>query len=71
MKLSNKDGIPMLDGSSYVPYFSNYTSVDMYKKDGLIGYDPMTAKEIETEEKQEEVLSDSSYFVEEKHFFIS
>ena len=66
MKLSNKDGIPMLDGSSYVPYFSNYTSVDMYKKDGLIGYDPMTAKEIETEEKQEEVLSDSSYFVEEK-----
>ena len=56
----------LIDGHPIVPYFEHYTSVDMYEKSGLKGYAPMTAKEIETEEQQDEFLNDPNYVVEEK-----
>lgn len=37
-----------------------------FKMAGITGYEPMTAKELETEEVQDERLADSSYIVEEK-----
>lgn len=50
----------------FIPHFEHYTSADMYERVGLKGYAPMTAKEIETEEQQDELLNDSNYVVEEK-----
>ena len=56
----------LIDGHPLVPRFEHYTSADMYEKAGLKGYAPMTAKEIDTEEKQDEILNDSHYVIEEK-----
>lgn len=53
-------------GQPIVPLFDNYTSAEMYENDGLVGYAPMTAKEIETEEQQDEFLNDPNYIIEEK-----
>lgn len=39
---------------------------EAFKFAGIRGYEPMTAKELETEEEQDKVLEDSSYVVEEK-----
>ena len=50
----------------FIPHFEHYTSADMSERVGLKGYAPMTAKEIETEEQQDELLNDSNYVVEEK-----
>lgn len=53
-------------GKPIVPLFEHYTSAEMYENDGLKGYAPMTAKEIETEEQQDEILNDEQYVIEEK-----
>lgn len=37
-----------------------------FKMSGIRGYEPMTAKELETEEQQDERLIDPSYYIEEK-----
>ena len=37
-----------------------------YKMSGIRGYEPMTAKELETDEQQDEKLNDSSNIIEEK-----
>lgn len=37
-----------------------------YKMSGIRGYEPMTAKELETDEQQDEKLNDPSYIIEEK-----
>ena len=51
----------------YKPHFTPYySSEDMYVKSGIRGFAPMTAKEIETEEQQDIILSDKNYIVEEK-----
>lgn len=59
-------------------YFSDGTELDemfpsemwdcpeAFKMAGIRGYEPMTAKELETEEVQDERLSDSSNIIEEK-----
>ena len=39
---------------------------EAFKMAGIRGYEPMTAKELETEEVQDEKLKDSSYYIEEK-----
>ena len=39
---------------------------EAFKIAGVRGYEPMTAKELETEEQQDEKLKDSSYIIEEK-----
>lgn len=39
---------------------------EAFKEAKIKGYEPMTAKELETEEQQDEKLNDPSYFVEEK-----
>ena len=39
---------------------------EVFKKHHIRGYEPMTAKELETEEIQDEKLGDSSYYLEEK-----
>ena len=48
------------------PKFEQYTSAEMYERVGLKGYEPMTAKEIETEEQQDTILNDHNYIIEEK-----
>lgn len=53
-------------GHPIAPHFSHYTSAEMYQKAGLVGYAPMTAKEIETEEQQDILLNDPNYIIEEK-----
>ena len=37
-----------------------------FKMSNIRGYEPMTAKELDTEEKQDSRLNDSSYYIEEK-----
>lgn len=37
-----------------------------FKSAGIRGYEPMTAKELETEEQQDEKLESSDYYIEEK-----
>ena len=39
---------------------------EAFKMAGIRGYEPMTAKELETEEQQDEKLRDSAYYIEEK-----
>ena len=39
---------------------------EAYKMAGIRGYEPMTAKELETDEQQDEKLKDSAYIIEEK-----
>lgn len=39
---------------------------EAFKMAGIRGYEPMTAKELDTEEKQDEVLNSADYFIEEK-----
>lgn len=43
-----------------------WDSEEAFKFAKIRGYEPMTAKELETEEQQDEKLNDSNYFVEEK-----
>ena len=43
-----------------------WDSVEAFKYAHIRGYEPMTAKELETEEEQNERLNDPSYYVEEK-----
>ena len=50
----------------YFPRFDFYASADMYEAVHIKGYTPMTAKEIDTEEKQDELLNDLHYYIEEK-----
>ena len=56
----------IMDRHPIVPRFEHFTSAEMYKKAGLKGYEPMTAKEIDTEEQQDAILNDSQYIIEEK-----
>lgn len=61
------------------PLFSPelWDNKEVYELAGVRGYEPMTAKELETEEQQNRVLDDSNYYIEEKfdgtralvHFF--
>lgn len=46
--------------------FEDYTSKDMYEKDGVMWCVPMTAKEIESEDDQIKALSSEDHYVEEK-----
>ena len=39
---------------------------EAFKFAGIKGYEPMTAKELETEEQQDEKFRDSNYYIEEK-----
>lgn len=39
---------------------------EAFKMAGIRGYEPMTAKELETEEQQDEKLRDPAYYIEEK-----
>lgn len=45
---------------------SDWGSPEEFKSAGIRGYEPMTAKELETEEAQDEKMADSSYYLEEK-----
>ena len=50
------------------PIFSQeiWNCEEAYKFAKIRGYEPMTAKELETEEQQDEALNSSEYFIEEK-----
>lgn len=50
------------------PLFSidDWDSAEAYKFANIRGYEPMTAKELETTEQQNEVLTNVNYFIEEK-----
>jgi ATP-dependent DNA ligase len=48
------------------PTFEGYTTKEHYEKAGIKGYEPMTAKEIETEEQQDELFNDPNIYAEEK-----
>ena len=43
-----------------------WNSVDKYTEAGIVGYEPMTAKELDTEDKQDEELYDNNNYLEEK-----
>lgn len=43
-----------------------WDSVDAFNSANIRGYEPMTAKELETEEEQDKCLNDKAYFIEEK-----
>ena len=45
---------------------SEWDSPEAFKNADIKGYEPMTAKELETEEVQDEKMGDKSYFLEEK-----
>lgn len=66
MEMQKQNSSFYVSGVKFVPRFEHYTSADMYEKAGLIGYAPMTAKEIETEEQQDAILNDPQYIIEEK-----
>ena len=54
-----------------------WDSKEKYEKAGIVGYEPMTAKELDTEEAQDRELNNSDNYIEEKfdgtralvHFF--
>ena len=54
------------NNKKYFPRFDHYASAEDYEAVRLKGYAPMTAKEIETEEQQDEILNDPNYIIEEK-----
>ena len=43
-----------------------WDSADKYAQANIIGYEPMTAKELDTDDKQEEAFNNSNNYVEEK-----
>ena len=43
-----------------------WDSAEKYEDANIIGYEPMTAKELDTDEKQEEAFNNSNNYVEEK-----
>ena len=43
-----------------------WDSAEKYEEAGIVGYEPMTAKELDTEDKQDEALNDTSNYLEEK-----
>ena len=43
-----------------------WDSPQKYANAGVVGYEPMTAKELDTEDKQDEALADSNNYLEEK-----
>ena len=43
-----------------------WDSAEKYAQANIIGYEPMTAKELDTDEKQEEAFNNSNNYVEEK-----
>ena len=43
-----------------------WDSAEKYAQANIIGYEPMTAKELDTEDKQEEAFNNSNNYVEEK-----
>lgn len=45
---------------------STWCNPEVFKKAGIHGYEPMTAKELDTEEVQNERLKDPTYYLEEK-----
>lgn len=45
---------------------SLWNSPKVYQSSGIRGYEPMTAKELETEEEQDKCLNSDEYFIEEK-----
>jgi ATP-dependent DNA ligase len=47
-------------------YFSHYTDAEMFENAGVKAIEPMTAKELSTEEEQNEILGSSDYYIEEK-----
>lgn len=48
------------------PKFQTFKSKEDYDKVGIRGYEPMTAKELDTEEKQSTAFEDTDNFIEEK-----
>lgn len=48
------------------PMFQDFTSAKDYEEAGITGYEPMTAKELDTTEKQDSCLNDPRYIIEEK-----
>ena len=44
----------------------NWDSPEAFKFASIKGYEPMTAKELETDEQQDEKLKDPAYYIEEK-----
>lgn len=44
----------------------DWDSAEVFKLSGIRGYEPMTAKELDTEEKQDEALNNTTDFIEEK-----
>ena len=61
---ANTDG----NYSEYNEMFSEkvWNSPEVFKTANIRGYEPMTAKELETEEQQDEKLNDTNYIIEEK-----
>ena len=43
-----------------------WDSAEKYAQANIVGYNPMTAKELDTDDKQEEAFNDSNNYVEEK-----
>ena len=43
-----------------------WDSVEKYAQANIVGYEPMTAKELDTDDKQEEAFNDTNNYVEEK-----
>lgn len=53
------------DIKAYFP-IEKWNCVEAFKSAGVKGYEPMLAKELDTEEKQDECFNSSEYFIEEK-----
>lgn len=55
----------------YIPLKETYpisvwNSPEIFKENGIKGYEPMTAKELETEEEQDNCFNSDDFFIEEK-----
>lgn len=54
------------NGKEVTPKYNNYTCPQQYKDDNVLWIEPMTAKEIDTDEDQEEAFNNPELYAEEK-----
>ncbi len=55
----------LIDAKPKFP-MSKWSSAEVYEKHGITGYEPMTAKELDTEEEQDKALNSLGNYLEEK-----
>lgn len=68
MEIKEKEGKFYLDGVEIEELFpiEYWDSPDAFYMSGIKGYEPMTAKELETEEEQNNCFNSADYIIEEK-----